>query len=69
MSDYVKAASDQPPLDLREKGAPTAGGQQAMDRRLFVHFLAFADCEDAQSVRSPVSRLSKKLAAPLCPQA
>ena len=50
MSDYGKPASEQPPLDLREKGAPVAGGQQAMDRRLFVHFLAFTECEDASAV-------------------
>jgi chlorite dismutase len=50
VSDYGKPASEQPPLDLREKGAPIAGGQQATDRRLFVHFLAFTDCEDASVV-------------------
>jgi chlorite dismutase len=50
VSDYGKPASEQPPLDLREKGAPIAGGQQAMDRRLFIHFLAFTDCEDPSVV-------------------
>jgi len=34
--------------DLREKGGVKDGQQQAMDRRLFMQFLAFGDCGDSR---------------------
>ncbi len=50
MSDYGKRTAEAPALDLREKGAPRPGGQQASDRRLFVQFLAFTDCDEPAAV-------------------
>jgi Chlorite dismutase len=37
-------------VDVREKGAPRDGGMQTSDRRLFVQFLAFGDCEEPGAV-------------------
>ena len=50
MSDDAKASAREHTLDLREKGAPRNGVPQASDRRLFVQFLAFGDCEDPAAV-------------------
>jgi len=46
MSDDAKASPREPTLDVREKGAPP----QTSDRRLFVQFLAFGDCDDVAAV-------------------
>lgn len=46
MSDGAKASPRDRTLDVREKGAPP----QASDRRLFVRFLAFGDCDEAGAV-------------------
>ena len=37
-------------LDLREKGGVRNGVQQASDRRLFMHLLAFGDAEDTSAL-------------------
>ena len=50
MSEYGKPASRESALDLREKGAHRDGAQQALDRRLFVQFLAFGDCDEPGAV-------------------
>lgn len=51
MSDYgEKAVPRQNTVDLREKGAQRDGAQQTSDRRLFVQFLAFGDCEEPAAV-------------------
>lgn len=46
MSEYAKGSAREQALDVREKGAPP----QTSDRRLFLQFLAFGDCEDAAAV-------------------
>src|SRR5262249_26450543 len=50
MSDDAKAAPREHAIDLREKGGARDGVQQTSDRRLFVQFLAFGDCDDAAAV-------------------
>lgn len=49
MSDYGTARQASQ-LDLREKGAHRDGAQQTSDRRLFVQFLAFGECEEPAAV-------------------
>jgi hypothetical protein len=49
MSEDAKAAP-RAPIDLREKGGHRDGAQQTSDRRLFVQFLAFGECEDPATV-------------------
>lgn len=43
-------------LDLREKGGPRAGEPQALDRRLFVQLLVFADIGDAANLIAALER-------------
>ncbi len=50
MSYDAKAAPREHAIDVREKGAPRDGVPQTSDRRLFVQFLAFGDCDDAGAV-------------------
>src|SRR5262249_5878194 len=50
MSYDAKAAPREHAIDLREKGGARDGVQQTSDRRLFVQFLAFGDCDDAGAV-------------------
>jgi hypothetical protein len=50
MSYDAKAAPRENTLDLREKGAARDGVPQTSDRRLFVQFLAFGDCDDTGAV-------------------
>jgi Chlorite dismutase len=50
MSYDAKAARRENTIDLREKGGPRDGVPQTSDRRLFVQFLAFGDCDDAGPV-------------------
>src|SRR5262249_59813996 len=50
MSYDAKAAPREHAIDLREKGGARDGVQQTSDRRLFVQFLAFGDCDDAAAV-------------------
>jgi chlorite dismutase len=49
MTDHGKPARE-PALDVRDKGAPRDGVVQTSDRRLFVQFLAFGDCEEPAAV-------------------
>jgi chlorite dismutase len=46
MSDGGKGSAGGHTVDLREKGGHRDGAQQTSDRRLFVQFLAFGDCEE-----------------------
>jgi chlorite dismutase len=50
MSDYGKTAAPGSTVDLREKGAHRDGAQQVSERRLFLQFLAFGDCEEPAAV-------------------
>ncbi len=50
MSDDDKTTSRDHTVDLREKGGQRNGVQQALDRRLFVQFLALGDCEEPAAV-------------------
>jgi len=51
VSDYGKTpAPRESTLDVREKGAPRDGVPQTSDRRLFVQFLAFGECEEPAAV-------------------
>src|SRR5262249_59931256 len=50
MSYDAKAAPRETTIDLREKGAARDGVPQTSDRRLFVQFLAFGDCDDTGAV-------------------
>jgi hypothetical protein len=50
MSYDAKAAPREHAIDVREKGGPRDGVPQTSDRRLFVQFLAFGDCDDAGAV-------------------
>jgi len=44
------------PPDLAEKGGVKHGQPQRSDRRLFMQFLAFGDCADAQALGSAAAR-------------
>jgi hypothetical protein len=50
MSEAPRAAPREQALDLREKGAHRDGSQQTSERRLFVQFLAFGECEEPAAV-------------------
>src|SRR5262245_61498636 len=50
MSEAPRAAPREPTLDLREKGGHRDGTQQTSERRLFVQFMAFGECEDPAAV-------------------
>ena len=49
MSTHPGSQPTEPPLDIREKGGRREGVQQTSDRRLFMHLLAFGDCDDADA--------------------
>jgi chlorite dismutase len=50
MSDHGKPASREQGPDIREKGAARDGVPQTADRRLFLQFLAFGECEEPAAV-------------------
>jgi len=50
MSEHGKPSSGESTVDLREKGGHRGGAQQVLDRRLFVQFFAFGDCEEPAAV-------------------